>query len=162
MQLFRDVMDECGFMDLGYVGTPFTWQKHFVDGHSIWERLDRCLATNDWLMKFSRTWVHYLTFDSLDHCLLWIIPNGLEVACFSKPFLFEELWLSDLGCSNVVEVVLSSNDSIDLVIKVMKKLEKCGKELKRWDCDHFKNVRRELAKMIRLLVIAEKEAMSPK
>lgn len=46
MQLFRDVIDECNFMDLGYVGPKFTWSKHFENGHSIWERLDRGLATN--------------------------------------------------------------------------------------------------------------------
>lgn len=37
MQFFRVAMDECGFLDLGYVGSKFTWQKHFSDGHSIWE-----------------------------------------------------------------------------------------------------------------------------
>ena len=31
MQLFRDVVDECTFMDLGFVGFPFTWHKHFAD-----------------------------------------------------------------------------------------------------------------------------------
>ena len=25
MPLFRDVIDECSFMDLGYVGSKFTW-----------------------------------------------------------------------------------------------------------------------------------------
>ena len=35
MQLFKDVLDECGFMDLGFVGSQFTWSKHFADGHSI-------------------------------------------------------------------------------------------------------------------------------
>ena len=29
MQLFRDVIDECSFMDLGYVGPKFTWAKHY-------------------------------------------------------------------------------------------------------------------------------------
>ena len=46
MQQFRDVVDECGFIDLGFVGTNFTWSKHFADGHSIWERLDSGLANN--------------------------------------------------------------------------------------------------------------------
>ena len=41
MQLFRDVLDKCGFLDLGFEGNRFTWSKHFADGHSIWERLDR-------------------------------------------------------------------------------------------------------------------------
>ena len=25
MQLFRNVIDECGFLDLGFVGSPYTW-----------------------------------------------------------------------------------------------------------------------------------------
>lgn len=58
MQLFQDVIDECGFIDLVSVGSPYTWQKHFIDGHSIWERLDRGVATNNWLMKFSRVRIH--------------------------------------------------------------------------------------------------------
>ena len=114
MQLFKDVMDECEFMDLGYVGSPFAWQKHFAEGHSIWERLDQGLATNKWLMKFSGTRVHHLTSDSLDHCPFWIVPNGLEVLSSTKPFHFEEMWLLDPGCSNVVEAVWSSYGSIDL------------------------------------------------
>ncbi|XP_075640583.1 uncharacterized protein LOC142612368 [Castanea sativa] len=35
MQNFRDVIDECGFIDLGFEGPKFTWSKHFTDGHSI-------------------------------------------------------------------------------------------------------------------------------
>ena len=51
--------------------------------------------------------------------------------------------LLDPGCFNVVEAVWSSYGSIDPAIKVMKKIEKYGKELKRWDRDHFGNVRQE-------------------
>ena len=49
MQLFWDALDECGFIGLGYLGLKFTWKKHFANGQSIWERLDRALCTNDWL-----------------------------------------------------------------------------------------------------------------
>lgn len=60
MQLFRDVIDEYGFLDLGFIGPQFTWQKHFGDGHSVWERLDWAFANNDWFLKFTRTKKHYL------------------------------------------------------------------------------------------------------
>ena len=33
MQLFRDAVDACGFMDLGYLGTKFTWSKHSQMGN---------------------------------------------------------------------------------------------------------------------------------
>jgi len=52
MQQFREVINECGFMDLGYKGSKYTWSKHFENGISIWKRLDRCLVTNSWFMKF--------------------------------------------------------------------------------------------------------------
>ena len=46
MQAFREVLDECGFIDLGFVGSEFTWHKHFAD-YTVWERLDRAVATSD-------------------------------------------------------------------------------------------------------------------
>ena len=46
MQQFWEVIDECGFMDMGFIGPRFTWARHFQDGRSIWEILDRGLATN--------------------------------------------------------------------------------------------------------------------
>ena len=76
MQLFRDVMDECGTLDLGFLGAPFTWQKYFADVHSIWKSLDRGLAINDWLMRFPGTRIHHLTSDSSDHYRLWIVLDG--------------------------------------------------------------------------------------
>ena len=35
MQLFIEVLDGCGFMDLGYVGPKFTWARHYDNGNSI-------------------------------------------------------------------------------------------------------------------------------
>ena len=46
MQLFREVIDECGFIDLGFVGPKFTWSRYYANGHSIWERINKSLATN--------------------------------------------------------------------------------------------------------------------
>ena len=40
MQLFCEVLDECGLMDIGFKGSPFTWSKHYSSGVLIWVRLD--------------------------------------------------------------------------------------------------------------------------
>lgn len=32
IQLFRNIIDECGFMDLGFISPRFTWCKHFTNG----------------------------------------------------------------------------------------------------------------------------------
>ena len=77
MQLFRDAIDECGFMDLGFTSSQFTWKKHFNDGHSVWERLDRGLATREWMLKFAGTIVHHLPSFTSDHNPIWIVPRDM-------------------------------------------------------------------------------------
>ena len=45
MDGFRNVVDFCGFSDLGYCGTDFTWSNMQEGEHNIQLRLDRALAT---------------------------------------------------------------------------------------------------------------------
>nr|POE55621.1 hypothetical protein CFP56_77036 [Quercus suber] len=65
MQLFRDVLDQCGFVDLGYAWLDFTqhgWRRNEL----IWERLDREVANYDWLLRYlpARIWLlHCFTSD---------------------------------------------------------------------------------------------------
>ncbi|XP_075645287.1 uncharacterized protein LOC142616293 [Castanea sativa] len=160
MQLFREIIGDCGFIDLSFVGSPFTWRKHSADGHFIWERLDRGLANNDWFLKFLGLKVHHLHSDTSDHSPLWITPDGLNLPSFAKPFRFEEMWLSDRGCSKIVEVVWCSDDErSDVAVMVTNKIKKCGKELSWWNRTYFDNVRQELAKKRKELIEAKKVAM---
>ena len=48
MQAFRDVLDLCGLVDLGYSGPDYTWHGR-CRGELIWERLDRGVANYEWL-----------------------------------------------------------------------------------------------------------------
>ena len=43
MQEFRDVLDECGFIDLGFVGNKFTWYKSIRMGQRFGRGLTRLL-----------------------------------------------------------------------------------------------------------------------
>ena len=97
MQAFQDVIDECSFMDLGFIGPKFKWRRHYTDGHSIWERLDCGLATNPWFLRFPVTRIHHLPCLSLDHCSLLINPTRIEIPSYKKPFRFEEMWLLMVG-----------------------------------------------------------------
>ncbi|XP_050249632.1 uncharacterized protein LOC126696915 [Quercus robur] len=159
MQLFRDVVDECGFLDLGFVGPQFTWSKHYAAGHSVWERLDRGLANYEWLTKFVGARVYHLHSDSSDHCPLLITLTDLKVACKKKIFRFEEMWLFDKGCSDTVEAVWLTNEFDHSNNQILGKIEKCGVELTKWSREKFGNVRNELEKKRRQLAEAEKVAM---
>ena len=104
---------------------------------TIRERLDRGLATNVWLTRFASTRVHHLTLDSSDHYPLWIVPECLEIPNSTKPFKFEEMWLSYWGCMDVVEAVQSFQEVSDPTVKVIQKIVKCGKELRKRNWEHF-------------------------
>lgn len=66
MQLFRDTIDECGNLDMGFTRHPFTW-IFFSDGRTIGERLDRSLVNNEWMIWFGGSTVHHLNCSTSDH-----------------------------------------------------------------------------------------------
>ena len=44
---FREVVNACGFKDLGYSGLDFTWCNMQEGENCVYLRLDRALSTND-------------------------------------------------------------------------------------------------------------------
>ena len=140
MQLFRDTMDKCGFIDMGFNGNPFTWKKYFRDGQIIQGRLDRILAKNEWLLRFGGSTVHHLTCNTSDHCPLLIILEMVEPANPEKSFCFEEMWLAKKGCSNIVKQEWSKQCSRNIALGIVPKIENCGKALKRWSSKNFRSV----------------------
>ncbi|XP_075665958.1 uncharacterized protein LOC142635735 [Castanea sativa] len=145
MQVFRDTLDVCGFVDLGYTCPKFTWygNRH---GHINLERLDRGVVTHDWLEKYSATSIWHLHYVESDHrpILLILEPNGESHRWKQKPFRFEEMWLVDMGCS---DTVLRGHP----MFKVLSKLKKCKEMLSAWSKDHFGGVKKQIAQKKELL-----------
>ena len=103
MEAFREVIDECEFKDLGYVGGKYTWYRGYGRGNTIWERLDRVVATTDWMKMFPATKVVHLECGSSDYKPLVILPKGVQIK-HKKPWRFEQMWLEDEGCGEVVDL----------------------------------------------------------
>ena len=158
MQPFREVLDDYGFMDMGFVGAPFTWHKHYAD-YTVWERLDRAVATNDWFSMFSETKIHHLDVTTSDHKALWIVPEKMECG-FQKPFRFEQMWMTDSGCTNTIEAVWRKHMEESWDTKIVTKIDHCGKALTRWSRQAFGNVKREIERKRKELSKAERRAIS--
>ena len=73
MQAFRDVLDECGLVDLGFNGFPFTWCNNRNPPNTTWVRLDRAVSTTDWLMRYPCARVDHLDVIKSDHKCLWLV-----------------------------------------------------------------------------------------
>ena len=75
MQMFREVLDHCGFVDLGYSGPDFTWHG-WRRGELIWERLDRGVANYDWVSSFPTARIQHLHYYTSDHRPILLSLNG--------------------------------------------------------------------------------------
>ena len=84
MQQFRDCLDFCGLKDLGFLGLPYTWSNRCFDGQMIWVRLDRAVASADWMLKFPSVRVHHVPGYSSDHKPIWLVSDDVHTR-FYRP-----------------------------------------------------------------------------
>uniref|UniRef100_A0A2N9H5A8 CCHC-type domain-containing protein n=1 Tax=Fagus sylvatica TaxID=28930 RepID=A0A2N9H5A8_FAGSY len=103
MSEFKNCLNACNMIDLGFSGPKFTWSNCHDVSSLIMERLDRALANPDWRILFPEAIVTHLTKTHSDHCpflltLCPIIPHVLP-----RPFRFENIWLSHSDFLSIVD-----------------------------------------------------------
>ena len=78
MEGFWEVVDFCGFTDLGFRGLPYTWDNRREGSRNIKVRLDRGLADNDWIDLFGNSTITHVQTTESDHYAC-IRASGREV-----------------------------------------------------------------------------------
>lgn len=87
---FREAVDDCSLMDMGYTGLPWTYEKRVAGGSFVRVRLDRCLADANWCSLFPGASVRHLGAAGSDH-----VPILLSLAANERqknPFRYEVAW----------------------------------------------------------------------
>jgi endonuclease/exonuclease/phosphatase family metal-dependent hydrolase len=64
---FREALDICGLADLGFVGKNWTFEKRVVGGSFCRIRLDRAVASPEWIIRYPEAVLHHLTAVCSDH-----------------------------------------------------------------------------------------------
>ena len=164
MQDFRDTIDYCGFEDLGFNGPPFTWCNNRLGTHTVWERLDRVLATTSWISLFPLVQVYHLHSASLDYSPICIqtSPPPISRPRVTRIFKFEEMWLSHPGCKETINSAWQTQKHGTAMFQVQDKLRQCRSRLRQWSRDSFGNVTRELKAKTQMLREAESDSMKGK
>jgi exonuclease III len=91
-QTFRDTINVCNLMDLGFKGDIFTWANNQDEGH-IKCRLDRFFANQDWISFFPNYSNSHLTRFGSDHNPL-LLDFSTSPQCmfnYPKPKRFEQV-----------------------------------------------------------------------
>lgn len=144
MKGFKECLSWCGLFDLGFVGQHFTWCNGRLRDHRTLLRLDRVMANASWFELFQEARVRHCSMSSSDHCLLMLTQkNGQPKKPGRKRFLFEEMWVRELGCREVVEGAWDPyRGGADY--KIMYRLKNCQLSLQSWNWRVFGNVNRIL------------------
>lgn len=98
MQLFRDALDDYGLIDLCFKGFLFTWCNNRDPPFTTWVRLDRAVATTEWLAKFPMAQIEHVNVSKFDHKCLWLdCTPPKQSRRKRRPFHFEKMWMMDEG-----------------------------------------------------------------
>lgn len=94
-------MDLCGLTYLGYKGHTFTWTNGRHDSENIQCRLDRSLASNSFMNRFSPIKVSHMSCFGFDHATIRIelkVDLGNRYRKIMHMFIFKEVWNKDPRC----------------------------------------------------------------
>lgn len=107
MDRFRTALEECELSDLGFAGDPYTWRNNSRDSTDyVRERLDRAVASTDWITQFPTYKVINGEPRHLDHRPIIVktegVPRGRSCAT-PHQFHFEAGWVEEKDCPVIVE-----------------------------------------------------------
>jgi hypothetical protein len=147
MQAFRDCLDDCELVDVGFSGEPFTWRRG-----RIRERLDRAVATSEWMIMHPGAILQHLPWTKSDHrpILLDTDYQQVEVRAHDGPKRFEAKWLKE---EKFREEVVRAWEQAGAVAgdSVLARLGRMPSSLHAWDKRILKKPKRRLRKAQREL-----------
>ena len=103
MDSFCQIVNLCGFKDLGYCGPNYTWCNMQEGCNKILLRLERALATSEWLEHFKDLRVHHLVDSNSDHCILLTTSSHFPVCKQKRRFHFEAMWVKREDCREIIQ-----------------------------------------------------------
>ena len=101
--LFKDCLDKCNMVDMGFSGSRYTWINRREINNLIQERIDRVFMNPSWCLLYPNAKVSHLTRCHSDNCPILLETNPSRQLHLPRPFKFQSFWLSDPSFPNVVK-----------------------------------------------------------
>ncbi len=142
MVAFREAISDCQLQDLGYLGPDFTWSNRRENGALVRVRLDRCLATGEWLRLFPRAQVSHIIVSFSDHMgLMTLLDPYMDPPAGTRRrrrFRFEHIWVRERGCEEAIREAWSVSLVGTPMYVVVQKIKQCRVNLLCWSQNQFR------------------------
>lgn len=140
MIAFRDSLEICGLVDLGFSGIPHTYDNRRGGNANVKVRLDRAVATNGWRNLFSLYFVQHLASPCSDHVPLLLRGEPEEPFVGSRCRQYEILWEHDAALPKVIKNAWESFGQVHNLSQLHEALGRTMSTLRTWSRSKFGNI----------------------
>ncbi|XP_075499925.1 uncharacterized protein LOC142538495 [Primulina tabacum] len=137
-----DWMFNQGLLDLGYIGSRFTWVRGLSTNTFKVARLDREVCTINWRQMFPEATVIHLPIIQSDHAPLLVKLNGHKNNKSKGHFRFQAAWLTHKDFQKVIEQEWQNK------LTLGNNVDKLAKSLSKWNSSTFGNINKRKRKLI--------------
>uniref|UniRef100_A0A453S201 Endonuclease/exonuclease/phosphatase domain-containing protein n=2 Tax=Aegilops tauschii subsp. strangulata TaxID=200361 RepID=A0A453S201_AEGTS len=145
MVAFRDTLEVCELVDLGFTGLPFTYDNKRGRSANVKVRLDQAVATNGWRNLFAYAVVEHIPSPCSDHLVLFMKGEPDLEPVKGRSRRYEVFWERDSTLPQTVQDAWSVVGEIRNLSHLRDALSKTMTVLGTWS-KRFGSVTRELAK----------------
>ena len=122
-----------------------------TDGNQIRERLDKALATKEWVDLFPTAKLYHLSSSTLDHSPLSLhLVQQKKQKRVKKSFKFKSMWLKDRRCEDIVKATWEVGIQLGIAGFLKSCLEQFRHDLEAWNKEEFGHVGRKKAELQRM------------
>jgi hypothetical protein len=147
MLAFRDMLETCELVDLGFFGLPYTYDNKRRGRGNVKVRLDRVVADNQWRNLFPEASVEHKVSPCSDHCPI-VLKCDKEEELVQRPRYkrYEVMWERDASLPEHISNAWAAAGPKENLGQIRKGLAGVMKHLQHWSKEKFGNVKLQLEK----------------
>nr|XP_023896924.1 uncharacterized protein LOC112008814 [Quercus suber] len=131
---FKECLDSCNMIDLGFSGPRFTWTNKMEVEALIQERINRFFVNPSWCTTYPDAKITHLTRCHSDHYPILLESYPTNQRHLPRPFKFQSCWLADLSFPNIVSRAWRHS------LQLGEAIDKFVMDVSIWNKNEFGNV----------------------
>ncbi|KAL8143992.1 hypothetical protein V2J09_017024 [Rumex salicifolius] len=144
--IFQDMVDNVGLIDMGFSGQPFTWSRGSSPRDLVAKRLDRMFMNMEAFVAWPTCSIRHLPKLCSDHTpLLFKLDPIQKFDRSRRPFRFEAVWFTHPQFHDFIRSKWNSRQPVNIALMELRE------HLTSWNSSIFGNINAKKATLTSLL-----------